>query len=59
MPNQTVSRSQVARIMKINQLDSISPDAIEAAREVFVVGTYKTVLTLPAHLRRSLTWGSR
>jgi DNA transposition AAA+ family ATPase len=30
--------SQVARIMKINKLDTITPDAIEAAREVLVVG---------------------
>jgi DNA transposition AAA+ family ATPase len=30
--------SQVARIMKINHLDAITPDAIEAAREVLVVG---------------------
>ena len=30
--------SQVARIMTINRLDSITPDAIEAAREVLVVG---------------------
>lgn len=30
--------SQVARIMKINMLDTITPDAIEAAREVLVVG---------------------
>ena len=30
--------SQVARIMKINKLDTITPEAIEAAREVLVVG---------------------
>ncbi len=30
--------SQVARIMTINNLDTITPDAIEAAREVLVVG---------------------
>ena len=30
--------SQVARIMKINNLDAITPDATEAAREVLVVG---------------------
>src|SRR6195952_178640 len=30
--------SQVARIMAINNLDTITPDAIEAAREVLVVG---------------------
>ncbi|MET3808150.1 hypothetical protein ABIB25_005179 [Nakamurella sp. UYEF19] len=30
--------SQVARIMTINHLDSITPDGIEAAREVLVVG---------------------
>ena len=31
--------SQVARIMEINKLDTIPPDAIEAAREMLVVGT--------------------
>jgi hypothetical protein len=30
--------NQVARIMTINNLDTITPDAIEAAREVLVVG---------------------
>jgi DNA transposition AAA+ family ATPase len=30
--------NQVARIMTINILDTITPDAIEAAREVLVVG---------------------
>ena len=30
--------SQVARIMSINNLDTITPDAVEAAREVLVVG---------------------
>jgi hypothetical protein len=30
--------NQVARIMTINNLDTITPNAIEAAREVLVVG---------------------
>jgi len=30
--------SQVARILRINNLDTITPDAVEAAREVLVVG---------------------
>ena len=30
--------NQVARIMTINNLGTITPDAIEAAREVLVVG---------------------
>ena len=31
--------SQVLRVMNINQLDAITPDVVEAARETLVVGT--------------------
>ena len=31
--------TQVLRVMNINQLDNITPDVIEAARETLVVGT--------------------
>ena len=31
--------SQVARVMEINQLDTLDPDVIHAARQVLVVGT--------------------
>ena len=31
--------TQVLRVMNINQLDDITPDVIEAARETLVVGT--------------------
>ena len=31
--------TQVLRVMNINQLNDITPDVIEAARETLVVGT--------------------
>jgi hypothetical protein len=31
--------TQILRVMDINQLDAITPDVIEAARETLVVGT--------------------
>ena len=31
--------TQVLRVMDINQLDTITPDVIEAARETLVIGT--------------------
>jgi len=31
--------TQVARVMEINQLDTLDPDVIHAARQVLVVGT--------------------
>ena len=31
--------TQVLRVMDINQLDTITPDVVEAARETLVVGT--------------------
>ena len=31
--------TQVARVMDINQLDTITPDVVHAAREILVVGT--------------------
>jgi hypothetical protein len=31
--------AQIARILEINQLDAITPDVVDAARQMLVVGT--------------------
>ena len=31
--------TQVARVMEINQLDNITPEVVDAARQILVIGT--------------------